>query len=71
MTANDMNKPFEITSICRADLKEYYAQKDIESLTDSDMIWIAGKMADDYCNQLFWTSLRFFVDELLEDRANQ
>jgi len=58
-----MRQPFPITSVCRADVAQQFDNKDFaESLTDEEMGWIARKMADDYCEQLFWDSLQSFCD---------
>lgn len=70
-----MEKPFPITSVCRDDVigvefgKGRKWKKIAESLTDSEMEWIARKMADDYCNQLFWDSLRVMVEAVVERRV--
>lgn len=56
-------KFFSITSICKEDMREVFKEEPetlakIEGLTDATMKWIASKMSDDYCNQLYWDSLR-------------
>ena len=63
-----MEKSFEITSICKEDIIHAFDNSDKEILeiikqrvagmNDSDMKKLASKMADDYCEQLFWDSLR-------------
>lgn len=52
---------FPITSIHRDDL----ATKgfDIRRISDSDMKQLADKMASDYCNQLFWSSLKILAED--------
>ncbi len=56
-------KPYKITSVCKDDLriefnKDQKALDRIEKLEDWEMNKLANKMEDDYCNQLFWQSLR-------------
>ena len=63
-----MEKSFEITSICKEDIIHAFDNSDREILEsikqivaemdDSDMKKLASKMSDDYCEQLFWDSLR-------------
>ena len=63
-----MEKPFQITSICKEDIIHAFDNSDREILEsikqivaemdDSDMKKLASKMSDDYCERLFWDSLR-------------
>lgn len=72
-------KPFQITSVCKADILSLekfdegtanavpkFKPSDIKRLTEEDMQKIASKLADDYCEQLFWTSLEIIVEHYLE-----
>lgn len=64
------DKMYKITSVCKEDIRQAFAFEDdklqvpkeieqaIRKMTDSDMIELAEDMADDYCNQLYWESLR-------------
>ena len=59
----NMKRFFEITSVSRDDLREYFktdpeALKRVNAMTDEDMKFLAEQMADDYTEQLFWDSLR-------------
>lgn len=75
-----INKAFEITSVCKADIlglekcdkngyiKPRFNKTDIIKLTESDMRRIASKLANDYCEQLFWTSLEIIVEGYLENK---
>lgn len=83
---NIMNKPFPITSVCRADLleeiKNHYSpptgrirQHDISDdeakkvalkITDDQMILLAEKMANAYCDSDFWIELEVLVPDILE-----
>ncbi len=52
---------FPITSLTRTDLmnKEVgFTKKQALQVSDEEMRRIAGKMADDYCGQLYWPSLK-------------
>lgn len=65
-----MNKPFLITSLCRVDLTNPdigFSLSDALKVTDEQMERIASKMADDYCNQLFWGSLEIISESVLEE----
>lgn len=61
------NKGFRITSVAREDLMDYFSIKEIASLTDSDMKYIARKMADAYMLS-FWIDLENIVGLVLEDK---
>ncbi|MDR0430358.1 MAG: hypothetical protein LBH58_07790 [Tannerellaceae bacterium] len=54
---------FKITSVSRDDLEE--AGFDVSKVSDTKMCILAGKLADDYCEQLFWSSLSIFAEEHL------
>lgn len=61
---------FVVTRTCKDDMKGIFRNnqtmlKKIEELTDTEMEYIAGKLADDYCNQLYWESLRIIVEDYL------
>lgn len=68
-----MNKMYTITSVCKDDLRGIFkdnteALKRIEDMTDDEMEYLARKLADDYCNQLYWDSLRIiFEDRFMGD----
>lgn len=53
---------FPITSVSRADLQAYGF--DTRFITDGQMCKLADKMADDYCEQLFWTSMEIIAEGL-------
>jgi len=63
---------FVTTRLSKDDLKAVFkdnakALEIIEELDDARMEWLAGKMADDYLEQLYWQSLKtIFEDEFLE-----
>jgi len=53
---------FEISSLHRDDLESI--GYDTSQVDDSDMKTLASKLCDDYCNQLFWSSLHIRADSL-------
>ena len=63
---------FPITCISKADIINTFKGRPnfekikarVESLSDSEMEYLASKMADDYCNQLFWSSLEIIFNDL-------
>lgn len=64
---------FKITSISKDDLLGEFngnkkAIRRIQALDNEEMSYLAEKMADDYCEQLFWSSLRIiFEDRFLKE----
>lgn len=65
------NRPFEITSICREDLREirnaddqqYFTDQEIINVSDERMRWLAGKIADGIMTD-FWMILDDLRDDL-------
>ena len=55
-------KHFEITSVHRDDLE--HAGFDASQVDDTAMERLASKMADDYCEQLFWEHLPIIAEIL-------
>ena len=53
---------FPITSVSRADLEQ--KGYDTSKITDKQMEILAKKMADDYCEQLFWSSMDIIAEHL-------
>jgi predicted house-cleaning noncanonical NTP pyrophosphatase (MazG superfamily) len=53
---------FPITSVCREDLE--HIGFDVSKVDDATMKELAEKLADDYCEQLFWGSLEILADHL-------
>jgi len=51
---------FPITSVCREDLEA--KGFDVSEVDDDTMERLASKMADDYCEQLFWTSMEIIAE---------
>ena len=53
---------FVITSVSREDLES--AGFDASDVDDDTMTELAEEMADDYLEQLFWTSLKILAENL-------
>ena len=70
-----MKEFFEITCISRDDIKGHFAEKgikiNVKKITDDEMIWIARKMADNYCNCCYWDSLEHLVNRLREEKKKR
>lgn len=59
----DKNKPFSITSVCRADLDSIGI--DSTKFDDADMAQLASKMADAYCDNGFWIDLPIIAEHII------
>jgi len=65
------NEMFPITSVCRDDIIHAFRNSDVleqvkkkvEMMDDTEMKYLASKLADDYCEQLFWNSLKIIFEE--------
>ena len=65
-----MDAGFVITSVSREDLisKEVgFTREQALAVTDEQMKKIASKLADDYCNQLFWSSLQVIAESVISE----
>ncbi len=70
-----MTKYYHISSLCRDDILEAFkgherekeVKKELKKLTDVNLEYLAKKMSDDYCNQLYWNSLKYiFISRFLD-----
>ena len=64
---NQNREFFPITSVCKDDIFHIFsddneAKKAIEKMDDGDMETLASKLANDYCDQLYWDSLKVIVE---------
>lgn len=57
-----MKESFVIAHVSRADLE--FKGYDTSEVSDEDMERLAAKLGDDYCDQLFWSSLPIIADYL-------
>lgn len=67
-TTDSMNKSFEVSSVCREDLTEYFTAEQIAKIDDSDMAWLARKMGNNFCDCCYWEALRQGVEHILENK---
>ena len=80
MKKSNTSKPFNITSVCKDDILGLERQDKtgnivpmfkpsvIKKLTNADMNRIASKLADDYCEQMFWISLEIITEHVIESK---
>jgi len=69
-TPEERYKDFPITSVCRADLEN--AGFDATNIDDGDMLYIASKMANAYCDMGFWEDLKILAEHLkIKKRAKK
>jgi hypothetical protein len=63
-------KPFEVTSVCRADILDggEFTREEVLKLDDDDMKQIASKMADAYCDNGFWIDLPIMVEHIINSK---
>ena len=67
----DNKEMFPVTHVYRKDIIHAFKESDIfeqvkkkvKMMDNSDMECLAGKLADDYCEQLFWDSLKIIFEE--------
>lgn len=55
-----MKESFVITEVSREDLEEL--GYDTSEVSDETMEYLAKKLSDDYCEQLFWISLGIIAE---------
>lgn len=69
-TQDPMNVAFPITSLCREDLINPlvgFTKEKAGKVSDEQMRRIASKLADDYCEQLFWSSLKIIAGIFIKE----
>lgn len=67
----DNKEMFPVTYVCGEDIIHAFKESDmfeqvkkkVKMMDNSDMTYLAGKLADDYCEQLFWDSLKIIFEE--------
>ena len=57
-----MKESFVISEVSREDLEEIGF--DTSEVSDETMEYLARKLGDDYCEQLFWSSLEIIAEYL-------
>jgi hypothetical protein len=71
MTQKKWSKAFEITSVCRLDLKDKFNDVDVAKFTDDDMVRLASKMADAYLDNGFWEDMQIEAQEILDQKEGE
>jgi hypothetical protein len=62
-------KEFTITRVCRADVIDAgFSEAEVAQLDDADMRELASKMAEAYCEHVFWIDLKILAEAILEDK---
>ena len=62
LTTRNMKESFIITQVSREDLETI--GYDTSEVSDDTMERLASKLGDDYCEQLFWTSLDIMAEDM-------
>jgi len=57
-----MKEEFVISVLSRADLEGI--GYDTSNISDEEMQRLADKLGDDYCDQLFWISLKVLAEDM-------
>jgi len=69
-------KYYPITSLCKEDIMQMLDDREelteerkkfIEELNDTEMEWIASKLADGFCNCCYWLHLKDRFEQLEQD----
>jgi len=80
---NVLGEAFSVTSVCREDIlqtRKYMVHNEKEEvemikkvllIDDSDMMWIASKLADQFCGCCFWEALEDRVEQVLENKEKE
>lgn len=64
-----LNKPFEVSSVCRADLiSEGFDEEEVAMLKDYEMDYIASKMGDAFCDTSYWIALNEIATRIFEEK---
>lgn len=75
-----INKQYNIISVSKADLLGLekqnkngevvprFSKSKVMKLTDSQMERLASKLANDYCEQLYWSSLEILGDYIINEK---
>jgi hypothetical protein len=71
MTAQiELEKPFPITSVARADLLNILTLEQVMAIPDDKMQLLAKKMADAYVEGAFWDDLETLAGDILGINLN-
>jgi hypothetical protein len=69
-------KMYPITSVCKDDIIIAFEGEDLSktqikniySLDDNEMKWLASEIANDFCECCYWNIIRERTKQLLEDK---
>ena len=66
-SVNQNQEFFPITSVCKDDIFHIFgddseAKEIIKKMDDEDMKILSSELSDDYCEQLYWDSLKTLVE---------
>jgi len=69
MAVKMIDKYYNITRLHKDDLREIFKDNKkvldkINKLSDNEMEYLAGKLADDYIEQLYWISLKIIFESI-------
>lgn len=67
---NNANKKYKVTMLCKEDILQEFEEdenaeeieKQIDKLTDNEMEYIAKRLDIFFCDQIYWSSLRYIVE---------
>jgi len=64
---------YKVTSTCKDDMKLMLKKRkrEINRLTPNEMRNIAERLAEDYCEQLYWESLTSIVEDVLDSKKDE
>jgi hypothetical protein len=68
MEQSKLNKSFEIASVSRTDLQNFFSLEQIETLTNEDMKEIVRKMGDVYYDLHYWEDLETIAEAVFQKR---
>ena len=57
-----LNQDFEVSSVCREDLKEFLTEKEALAFTDDEMRRLANKMGDAFSDCGYWDILESCIE---------
>lgn len=76
----NLNKGFDITSVSRVDVADRIAEtrgismeeaeREALKINDTEMMYLAGKIADVLCDTSYWETIDYWI-EILEKEKNE
>ena len=62
-------KPFQLTSVCRADMEARFSAQEIALFDDADMQRLADRMEDWYVDASFWSDMELAARRILDEKG--